>query len=616
MLNLHRVKLKTQLLLLITISSVMLGLLLVFYYVQFHQLAEERGNDYTSRIMDQIEERLLLDARVMKDAALAAAYNTTTQEYFNADDPVKRMELNEVVLEILYGIRASNKNIKSIMLYDRKGSLVGASIYPGDYWLFRELLRRYAFDREDFIDPLYTDIISNPAHNLFHYAYITPVFSTHDRSGPFQKIAVCIVVYHTDSLDSMISNMATTDNSFVAILDKSHTVVATNHSERRGTVFNLDEMRDIIDAKEYQQIKNNEVRRVKYGDDELMFQKKDLRLNGWKMISLVPTHDLTNDVKKIRNVGFLIGMIMVLLIFAMGYLFNRNVTLPIEKMVHFTRSMRERYTDRRLDIKEQNEMGVLAAGINKMLDTISEVNRQYVHAKTSLYQTELAKKQAELSALQSQINPHFLYNTLECIRSIGTVYGSEEIVKISTAMAHIFRYNIKEDNMVCVQDEMECVRQYLSIMSIRYWNKFEIDIHIEQRLLHMKMLKMTLQPIVENAIYHGLERKSGKGKLSVNGYRKDPKTVCFEIEDNGIGLDEQELDRLRRLLDTGPDNDVVEQGGKRSIGLVNIHMRIRLYFGKPYGLHIDSQPNRGTKVMIRLPLIDENAKTEQAAKPN
>lgn len=251
-----------------------------------------------------------------------------------------------------------------------------------------------------------------------------------------------------------------------------------------------------------------------------------------------------------------------------------------------------------------------------MLDTISEVNRQYVHAKTSLYQTELAKKQAELSALQSQINPHFLYNTLECIRSIGTVYGSEEIVKISTAMAHIFRYNIKEDNMVCVQDEMECVRQYLSIMSIRYWNKFEIDIHIEQRLLHMKMLKMTLQPIVENAIYHGLERKSGKGKLSVNGYRKDPKTVCFEIEDNGIGLDEQELDRLRRLLDTGPDDDVVEQGGKRSIGLVNIHMRIRLYFGKPYGLHIDSQPNRGTKVMIRLPLIDENAKTEQAAKPN
>src|SRR5690606_34133655 len=186
--------------------------------------------------------------------------------------------------------------------------------------------------------------------------------------------------------------------------------------------------------------------------------------------------------KKIRNVGFLIGMIMVLLIFAMGYLFNRNVTLPIEKMVHFTRSMRERYTDRRLDIKEQNEMGVLAAGINKMLDTISEVNRQYVHAKTSLYQTELAKKQAELSALQSQINPHFLYNTLECIRSIGTVYGSEEIVKISTAMAHIFRYNIKEDNMVCVQDEMECVRQYLSIMSIRYWNKFEVDIHIEQRL--------------------------------------------------------------------------------------------------------------------------------------
>lgn len=132
----------------------------------------------------------------------------------------------------------------------------------------------------------------------------------------------------------------------------------------------------------------------------------------------------------------------------------------------------------------------------------------------------------------------------------------------------------------------------------------------------MKMLKMTLQPIVENAIYHGLERKSGKGKLSVNGYRKDPKTVCFEIEDNGIGLDEQELDRLRRLLDTGPDDDVVEQGGKRSIGLVNIHMRIRLYFGKPYGLHIDSQPNRGTKVMIRLPLIDENAKTEQAAKPN
>jgi two-component system sensor histidine kinase YesM len=217
---------------------------------------------------------------------------------------------------------------------------------------------------------------------------------------------------------------------------------------------------------------------------------------------------------------------------------------------------------------------------------------------------ELAKKQAELASLQSQINPHFLYNTLECVRSIGLANRVMEIVEIATSMAKIFRYSIKEDHFVQIKNEIDCIQDYLRIMSIRFMDKFSEQISIDESVLKMKIPRMILQPIVENAIYHGLERKSGKGTLTIKGWVTDEHVVRFEISDNGKGIHADELHKLRHRLKAADINQSFPSG--KGLGLINIHRRIKLAFGEQYGIEIISSENEGTQVSLQIPVsLDE-----------
>jgi two-component system sensor histidine kinase YesM len=213
----------------------------------------------------------------------------------------------------------------------------------------------------------------------------------------------------------------------------------------------------------------------------------------------------------------------------------------------------------------------------------------------------------KLSALQSQINPHFLYNTLNCLSSIGLAYDVSEVVSISSAMSRIFRYSIKGQEIVSIKDEMSCIKDYLLIMDIRYKGKFEIVIEMDESFLEMKSLKMILQPIVENAMYHGLEMKSGVGRLFIHGHISEHGYMQIDIEDNGVGMTDKQLSDLRKGI---RDDENAELSGtdKQSIGLGNINKRLKLQFGSPYGLDVVSEEGKGTKVTVRLPVIEPTGK--------
>ena len=216
---------------------------------------------------------------------------------------------------------------------------------------------------------------------------------------------------------------------------------------------------------------------------------------------------------------------------------------------------------------------------------------------------QLHLRESELSALQSQINPHFLYNTLECMRSIGLFYNSPEIVTISTAMTDIFRYSIKASSMVCLEKELDVIRKYLSIINIRFDNRFKVHFDIATETMGCIIPKMTLQPIVENAIYHGLEPRKGPGLLTVCS-RLHQDELVLVIEDNGIGMKPEDVEHINHLLRT-PDAPIVEDNSKRSIGLTNIAQRICLFSQGNCSIHITSKPNEGTTVCVKLPAKPE-----------
>ena len=218
---------------------------------------------------------------------------------------------------------------------------------------------------------------------------------------------------------------------------------------------------------------------------------------------------------------------------------------------------------------------------------------------------QLKNAEARMEALQRTINPHFLYNSLEVIRGIALREGNEDIASMTEAMSLLFRYSIsRPDDFVSLREELENVRQYFTIQKYRYRDRLAMEIHVEdeEQTLQCKLLRLVIQPLVENAIAHGLERVTKGGRIDITVFRTDQKLV-IRVSDNGVGIEPEQLQILQKRLAMGLDF-VPQPGakGKSHIALVNINQRIKLYHGNAYGLSISSVLQHGTIAELTFPI--------------
>jgi two-component system sensor histidine kinase YesM len=457
----------------------------------------------------------------------------------------------------------------------------------------------YNFRSEEFIKPVFSSIVRDNSDAFYYYSYISPIFSSFDATGDYSKIGNCIFLLDTRELEKLVNTTELTKNSLFLILDSDNRVIVSNKGLKAGDYYENVFWQEGVSSTAKDEI-------VYEGKKSLVQYKKIDSVN-WKVISVLPIAELTSDMKPIVSLGIWLGILMIVLLTIIGSMFMYNTTRPVMLIVRFLSHVGERNLKQRLKIPSTNEVGIIATHINQMLDNVETMTREVVENQTSLYEAELSKKQAKLSALQSQINPHFLYNTLNCLSSIGLAYDVSEVVSISSAMSRIFRYSIKGQEIVSIKDEMSCIKDYLLIMDIRYKGKFEIVIEMDESFIEMKSLKMILQPIVENAMYHGLEMKPGVGRLFIRGHISEHGYMQIDIEDNGVGMTDKQLSDLRKGI---RDDENAELSGtdKQSIGLGNINKRLKLQFGSPYGLDVDSEEGKGTKVTVRLPVIEPTGK--------
>ncbi len=230
---------------------------------------------------------------------------------------------------------------------------------------------------------------------------------------------------------------------------------------------------------------------------------------------------------------------------------------------------------------------------------------QEIASPTKLF--SLNKRQAQYLALQNQINPHFLYNTLESIRSEAMLAGLDDVASMTEALATFFRYSItKVESLVSVEEELQNCETYFSIQQYRFGERLKLEIVVSpedrEDIFRCRLPKLTMQPILENCIIHGTELKIGTGHLSIHLERTE-KRLLIRISDDGIGMDEEALHRLNDKLGKGISLAMQEQETKGGLALVNVDNRIRLLFGDEYGLHVFSIPGSGTDVEITLPAI-------------
>jgi ligand-binding sensor protein len=209
---------------------------------------------------------------------------------------------------------------------------------------------------------------------------------------------------------------------------------------------------------------------------------------------------------------------------------------------------------------------------------------------------QLSVKEAELKALQAQINPHFLYNTLDSIQWLAVLQGAEDIQKTIQCLGQLLRHSLDRRSVIVnVAKELEQIRSYLFIQKMRYGDKLSYRINLEPGVLDFELPKLVLQPVVENAILHGVEPKGGGGSVRIEGWLAGGEQAVIEISDDGVGMEEQALARLSASLRSDAE------GGDQHLGLANVHKRLQYFFGEEFGLSIASRQSVGTSVRLRIP---------------
>lgn len=310
----------------------------------------------------------------------------------------------------------------------------------------------------------------------------------------------------------------------------------------------------------------------------------------WKLVRVIPEYNLYHEIWQIREKTSFLLTVFVIAIIAVTISISYSVTNPLKKFIRTMEEIEKGDLSQRCHMKYKDEIGQLGRSFNRMLEKIE----QLIHIVNT---TNARKREAELQALQAQINPHFIYNTMESIRMMARLNGDRDTSQMAMILGKLLRYSINIKNkIVTVAEEIEHLKNYIAIQNYRFSNRFRLVLDIDEDLLQMQVIKLIYQPIVENFICHGMENRDGEGVIHIKG-SEGPEGVIFRIEDNGCGMAAEELAAVNRRLN---DFTVVEEGCG-GVGLRNINERIKLFYGEAYGISIESTAGFGTTVIIRLP---------------
>ncbi|MGL4741863.1 MAG: sensor histidine kinase [Sarcina sp.] len=322
---------------------------------------------------------------------------------------------------------------------------------------------------------------------------------------------------------------------------------------------------------------------------------KTVGYTAWKIVSVIPTSDITNMYRGIGVFFVMLMILMILILIFVNKLVSKKISGPLinltNKVIEFENGNEE--TD--FVVGGSYEVEHLGNALNFMVMKMNRLIRNIIIEQES-------KRKLELDILQAQINPHFLYNTLDSVIWMVECEKNKEAIVMTSALAKLFRISLnKGKNLLLLSDEINHIESYLTIQKIRYKDRFDVEINIGEGLENLQTLKLIIQPIIENAIYHGVESLYDEGEIKIDVFRDDL-FLFIVISDNGIGIKEEKLETILKKKRNFKSNG-------SGVGLRNVNERIKLYFGDEYGLTIKSELDIGTEVTITLPIIE--AKVEK-----
>ena len=392
----------------------------------------------------------------------------------------------------------------------------------------------------------------------------------------------------------------------VVFIDLNYSAISElcdqNSIGSKGYVFLLDQDGNVVYHPQQQQLYNElqtenidlvmntdkETLMDGSGDNAKIYTISRSEKTGWTVVGCTNVAELLKDSKKARSIYVLVAAILVIVALVLSNLISRNITRPLQQLRDSMARVQEGdFRAAEVEVTSRNEVGSLTRSFNVMTSRIQELMKQNIYEQQQ-------KRKSELKALQSQINPHFLYNTLDSIIWMAEGKKNEEVVVMTASLARLLRQSISnEEEQLPIGQEVEYARSYLTIQKMRYKDKLEFQIQVDAQIMGVPIIKLVLQPLIENAIYHGLKYKEGKGLLIVRGYREGENAV-IQIKDNGAGMDEQTLSHIFEKHKVNYRSN--------GVGVYNVQKRLQLYYGMDYGITYSSRQGEGTTASIVIPM--------------
>lgn len=399
----------------------------------------------------------------------------------------------------------------------------------------------------------------------------------------YKKLGIISIELDEDYLNKVVS----TQIFDTYILNHENKVIASNTDNLLDSI-ELNKLENSILDIEYQ----NQKAKLVLKKQEIEYLNTELIL-----ISIIPLNFMTGDIfNSMLNSIIVLTLSFIILIVFILY-FTNNISKRINKICNAMSSIAEGDFNIKIEVDGTDEVSNLYSSLKKMVLDINKLINEVYYTNLQKKQLLIYQKDIQLQMLSSQINPHFLFNTLEAIRMQAHNNRNEEISDIIESLAFMIRRNLDmTKELVTIEYEIEILETYLKLVHFRFGDKIKYNINVPQDLKSTLIPYLIIQPLVENAITHSLEKQIDSGIVNINIYDTE-KELFIEVSDNGQGIDNQKLEELNNNINTEIGNS------NKHIGLHNIHQRIKLIYGDKYGLTIQSKINQGTTIKIKLPKL-------------
>lgn len=572
------------------VSLVIVGLTCGIFYQKYTNDIQQQALHLSSIITKQYSDMVDLYMQSIDELALSVSISSAVQnnlmEYGRAEESLDKEIIDYRLSPYLFDFSYPKPYIHSISIHTLDGYMYAYSKDMETKFVppyTREEMTRFDAMLEDkkFILHLYPAM---ERANIPPQHIVSFVRRIH-RIPTQQTIGHVVININVNAFDALASTKMNDDDydgaMTILLVNDNGEIVYDNTGKNEGQKFEMDSGTGPSSAE------------LRWDNASYFFTKVNSAYTGWETVVLLPKDVVLNKQAYIRDIIAVAGIAAMIIVAAVSYTLSHQITMPLRHLIRNMSSVEHGDFTRRMTYAGNNEFGKLSRVYNHMLDSITRLIRE-------VYESKLAEKNAQLAALQAQINPHFLYNTLNTMKSISRLRGVEEVAEISESLASLFQYSMKHMSQpVLLRDELEHIGHYFNIQQHRFGNRLTLELDVPEQLQDAVMLKLTLQPIVENAVNHGLARMKSGGKILIEA-KESGGTFILLVTDNGKGLTHEQLYALRKGLSSAEKlQDSRGDGG--GIGLANIHQRIQLYYGNEYGIEVNSTLGAGTTIRIEMP---------------